>query len=33
MPIDLFYKRVLTSELLAQPDVAEPITRAYVDGG
>jgi len=32
MTIDLFYKRVLTSELLAQPAVAEPITRAYVDG-
>ncbi len=30
--IDLFYKRVLTSELLAKPDVAEPITRAYLDG-
>jgi hypothetical protein len=30
--IDLFYKRVLTSELLARPDVAEPITQAYVDG-
>jgi hypothetical protein len=32
MTIDLFYKRVLTSELLEKPDVAEPITRAYVDG-
>jgi hypothetical protein len=30
--IDIFYKRVLTSELLSKPDVAEPITRAYVDG-
>ena len=30
--IDLFYKRVLTSELLAQPEVAAPITQAYVDG-
>ncbi len=30
--VDLLYKRVLTSELLARPDVAEPITRAYVDG-
>lgn len=30
--IDLFYKRVLTSELLAQPDVAAPITQAYLDG-
>jgi len=30
--IDLFYKRVLTSELLARPEVAAPITRAYVDG-
>ncbi len=30
--IDLFYKRVLTSELLAQPAVAAPITQAYLDG-
>jgi len=30
--IDLFYKRVLTSELLAKPDLAAPITQAYVDG-
>jgi len=30
--IDLYYKRVLTSELLAKPDVAKATTEAYVDG-
>ena len=30
--IDIFYKRVLTSELLALPDVARPITDAYEAG-
>jgi len=30
--IDIFYKRVLTSELLAMPDVARPITDAYEAG-
>jgi uncharacterized circularly permuted ATP-grasp superfamily protein len=30
--VNLVYRRVLTTELLARPDVAEPLTRAYVDG-
>ncbi len=30
--IDLLYKRVLTSELLEKPEIAAPITQAYVDG-
>jgi hypothetical protein len=30
--IDIFYKRVLTSELLALPDVARPIIQAYEAG-
>lgn len=30
-PIDLVYRRVLTSELLAKPEVAEPLVRAYKD--
>ena len=30
-PIDLVYRRVLTAELLAQPEVAEPLKRAYKD--
>jgi len=30
-PIDLVYKRVLISELLARPEVAEPLVRAYKD--
>ena len=30
--IDVVYRRVLTSELLAQPDVARPLVRAYMEG-
>ncbi|MFL5798406.1 MAG: hypothetical protein ACJ77A_10795 [Actinomycetota bacterium] len=30
--VNLVYRRVLTTELLAQPDVAAPLTRAYLDG-
>ena len=30
--IDVVYRRVLTSELLAQPDVARPLVQAYLDG-
>jgi len=30
--IDVVYRRVLTSELLARPEVAEPLVRAYLDG-
>jgi uncharacterized circularly permuted ATP-grasp superfamily protein len=30
--IDLVYRRVLTSELLARPDLAEPLVRAYLSG-
>ena len=30
--IDVVYRRVLTSELLARPDVAGPLVRAYLDG-
>jgi uncharacterized circularly permuted ATP-grasp superfamily protein len=28
-PVDLIYRRVLTAELLQQPEVAEPLVRAY----
>jgi uncharacterized circularly permuted ATP-grasp superfamily protein len=31
-PIDLVYRRVLTSELLARPAVARPLVQAYLDG-
>jgi glutathionylspermidine synthase len=31
-PIDIFYKRVLTSELLSKPEVAAPTLRAYEAG-
>jgi uncharacterized circularly permuted ATP-grasp superfamily protein len=30
--IDVVYRRVLTSELLAKPDVARPLVQAYLDG-
>ena len=30
--VDVVYRRVLTSELLAKPDVARPLVRAYLDG-
>jgi hypothetical protein len=30
--VNLVYRRVLTTELLAQPDVAAPLTAAYLDG-
>ena len=30
--IDVVYRRVLTSELLARPDVARPLVQAYLDG-
>ncbi len=30
--VDLVYRRVLTSELLARPDLAEPLVRAYLAG-
>lgn len=30
--IDLVYRRVLTSELLAKPDIAKPLVQAYLDG-
>jgi len=30
--IDVVYRRVLTSELLAKPEVARPLVRAYLDG-
>jgi len=30
--IDVVYRRVLTSELLAKPEVAQPLVRAYLDG-
>ena len=30
--IDVVYRRVLTSELLAKPDVARPLIQAYLDG-
>jgi len=32
VPVDLVYRRVLTSELLAQPEVARPLVRAYLAG-
>ncbi|HEX4747524.1 MAG TPA: hypothetical protein VFU99_11665 [Gaiellaceae bacterium] len=31
-PIDLVYRRVLTSELLARPEVAKPLVSAYLAG-
>ena len=31
-PVDLVYRRVLTSELLAKDGVARPLVRAYLDG-
>jgi uncharacterized circularly permuted ATP-grasp superfamily protein len=31
-PVDLVYRRVLTSELLAKDGVAKPLVRAYLDG-
>ena len=31
-PVDLVYRRVLTSELLAQDSVARPLIRAYLEG-
>jgi len=31
-PVDLVYRRVLLSELLAKPDVARPLLRAYLAG-
>jgi uncharacterized circularly permuted ATP-grasp superfamily protein len=31
-PINLVYRRVLTSELLAKDDVSRPLVRAYLDG-
>ncbi|HEV8470993.1 MAG TPA: circularly permuted type 2 ATP-grasp protein, partial [Candidatus Limnocylindria bacterium] len=31
-PVDLVYRRVLTSELLAQDSVARPLVRAYLEG-
>jgi uncharacterized circularly permuted ATP-grasp superfamily protein len=31
-PVDLVYRRVLTSELLAKDGVARPLVRAYMDG-
>ena len=31
-PIDLVYRRVLLSELLAKPEVAQPLLRAYLAG-
>ncbi|MGH2499924.1 MAG: circularly permuted type 2 ATP-grasp protein, partial [Candidatus Limnocylindria bacterium] len=30
--VDLVYRRVLTSELLAQPEVARPLVQAYLSG-
>ncbi|HUQ16902.1 MAG TPA: circularly permuted type 2 ATP-grasp protein [Candidatus Saccharimonadales bacterium] len=30
--IDVVYRRVLTSELLARPEIAAPLVRAYLDG-
>jgi uncharacterized circularly permuted ATP-grasp superfamily protein len=30
--IDVVYRRVLTSELLAKPEIARPLVRAYLDG-
>jgi len=30
--VDVVYRRVLTSELLAKPDVARPLVQAYLDG-
>jgi uncharacterized circularly permuted ATP-grasp superfamily protein len=30
--IDVVYRRVLTSELLAKPEVAKPLVQAYLDG-
>jgi uncharacterized circularly permuted ATP-grasp superfamily protein len=30
--IDVVYRRVLTSELLAKPDIAKPLVQAYLDG-
>ncbi|HKY51164.1 MAG TPA: circularly permuted type 2 ATP-grasp protein [Candidatus Limnocylindria bacterium] len=32
MPIDVVYRRVLLSELLAKPDVARPLLQAYLAG-
>jgi uncharacterized circularly permuted ATP-grasp superfamily protein len=31
-PVDLVYRRVLTSELLAKDDVSRPLVRAYLEG-
>jgi uncharacterized circularly permuted ATP-grasp superfamily protein len=30
--VDVVYRRVLTSELLAKPEVAQPLVQAYLDG-